>query len=385
MHKSYCFPIGPQHPSLKEPIFLNLYLKGTIVDKADFNLGYAHRGVEEKLEKKTLDSALHAAQRTCGICSQCHSLAFLRTVEGLGKIEVPFKVHLQRIMVAELERIHSHVLWTGVMMHELGLETLFMYYWREREKILDVFDKITGNRVHHSTDLVGTMKMDFTEEDIRMLLNALEEVEPKIIKYRKVLTTHDVIRDRCIGKGLITRKDAEKYGLVGPVARASGVNYDVRVNSPYMGYKEVKVKPVIRKEGDAFARMLVRSDEVLESIRLLRECCKKLPMNEKVPKYVIKIIKEGEGNERVEAPRGENFYFVRIRDTKVARAKIRTPTLANLSFYQKVVEGYDLTDVPVVVMSMDPCISCMERAAVIRNGKREIWTSHELFRGKKDD
>jgi len=163
MHKKYYFPIGPQHPSIKEPIFLKLYLDGTTVERAEFNLGYAHRGVEEKLEDKPLDATLHAVQRTCGICSQCHSLAFLRAVEGIGEIEIPLRVSLQRIVVGELERIHSHLIWAGVMMHELGLETLFMYLLREREKIMDVFDEVTGNRVHHSTDLVGTMKTNFSE------------------------------------------------------------------------------------------------------------------------------------------------------------------------------------------------------------------------------
>ena len=378
------FPIGPQHPSLKEPIFLKLYVEGTVIQKAEFDLGYAHRGVEEKMENKEVDTTLHAVQRTCGICSQCHSMAFLRAVEGIGGIKIPKRVALQRTIIAELERIHSHMLWAGVMMHELGLDTLFMYYMREREKILDVFDELTGNRVHHSADLLGTMKMNFSEEEIEMINSAFDSMKDKLADYRKSVEGHDVIRDRCIGKGKITKSDVIKYGLVGPVARASGVNYDVRVNSPYMGYKFVKVNPIVRKEGDAHARTLVRLDETFESMKIVEEACSKIP-KEPVPKYPVKRISHGQGTGRVEAPRGENFHFVKIDMAKTKRVKIRTPTVANLVMYPKVLQGADITDAPVIVMSMDPCISCMERVAVIRQGKTEVWNSHELSRGKKND
>ncbi|MBN1169956.1 nickel-dependent hydrogenase large subunit [Candidatus Micrarchaeota archaeon] len=383
MHRTM-FPIGPQHPSLKEPIFLKLYVEGTVIEKAEFDLGYAHRGVEEKMENKEIDTTLHAVQRTCGICSQCHSLAFLNAVEPMGQIRIPKRVALQRMVIAELERIHSHMLWSGVMMHEMGLETLFMYYMREREKILDVFDELTGNRVHHSADLIGTMKMNFSEEDIEMISKTFDSMKDKLEDYRRSVEGHDVIRDRCIGKGKITRADAVKYGLVGPVARASGISYDVRVNAPYLGYQFVKVNPVVRTEGDVHARTLVRLDETFESMRIVEEACSKIPKS-KVPKYPVKRIFHGQGAGRVEAPRGENFHFVKIDMAKTKRVKIRTPTVANLVMYPKVLQGADITDAPVIVMSMDPCISCMERVAVIKKGKTEVWSSHELFRGKKHD
>ncbi len=382
MHRTTLFPIGPQHPSLKEPLFLKLYVKGTVVEKAVFDLGYAHRGVEEKMEAKQPDTTLHAVQRTCGICSQCHSLAYLRAVETMAGIEINDRVALQRLIIAELERIHSHLLVTGVMMHEIGLDTLFMYFMREREKVLDVFDELTGNRVHHSADLIGTMKRNFTEDNLNMALESLHAIKGNIGSYRNVVQTNDVIRDRCIGKGRISREDAEKYGLVGPVARSSGISYDVRVNSPYMGYRIVGVKPVIRTEGDAYARTLAKIDEIFVCMDIITQACERMPA-EPVPKYPVKKIAQGQGTGRVEAPRGENFHFVKIENGKTARVKLRTPTLANVVIFPKVLEGMDITDVPVVVMSVDPCISCMERVAVVRDGKSEIWTSHELARGKK--
>ena len=385
MHRKCMLPIGPQHPSLKEPIFLKLYTEGTTVKEAEFSLGYAHRGVEEKLENKQLDATLHAVQRTCGICSQCHSLAFLRAVEGMGGIEIPKRVSLQRIIIAELERMHSHMLWAGVMMHELGLDTLFMYFMREREKILDVFDEVTGNRVHHSADLIGTAKRGFTAEDLELVRKAIEGVRGSLLKYRDVIATHDVITDRCRGKGKISRAEAVRLGLVGPVARSTGIKFDVRVNSPYMGYRMVKVRPVVRSEGDAHARTLSRMDELFESMRIIGEACDLMPRDESIPRYPVKRIASGYGVGRVEAPRGENFHFVKIENAKTARVKLRTPTLANLIIYPRMLKGADITDVPVIVMSLDPCISCMERVAVVRGGETEVWTSHELSRGAKDD
>lgn len=384
MHRTCTFPIGPQHPALKEPLFLKLQVEGTIVREAEFNLGYAHRGVEEKMENKQVDTVLHAVQRTCGICSQCHSMAFLRTVEGIGGIEINERVGLQRVVVAELERIHSHLLWAGAMMHELGLETLFMYFLREREKVLDVFDELTGNRVHHSPDLIGTMKRNFDKKDTEFVLKTLDDIKGSLKGYRESVRSHDVIRDRCVGKGLITKEQAVSMGLVGPVARASGINNDVRVKSPYMGYRDLKIGSVIRTEGDVQARTMNRLDEAFECMKILEQACERIPSCEEIPKYPVKRIAQGEGAARVEAPRGELMHFVRIAMGKTARVKLRTPTLANLIAFPRLLKDVDITDVPIIVMSLDPCISCMERVQVIRDGKKEIWTSHELTRGKKD-
>lgn len=384
MHTSI-FPIGPQHPALKEPLFLKLHLDGSRIEKAEFNLGYTHRGVEKCTEGLFPDSALHAIQRTCGICSQCHSMAHLNAVEPLVGKKIPEKVYLQRLVVAELERIHSHLLWGGVAAHEIGLETLFMYFWREREHILDVFDKLTGQRVHHSFDLIGTNKASWDKDDLDFTIEKLDLIEPEIKELRSVMQRQDVIKSRFIGHGRISNKNAKKLGLVGPVARASGVKYDVRLNDPYQAYamKELKVRPVVRTEGDSYARSLARLDEVFESMRLVRKACKMIDPKEQVPKKPNFFIKDAVGLGRSEAPRGENFHFVKYRDNRIERIKLRTPTLANVIVYSQILQGEDITDVPVIVASLDPCISCMERVAVIRNGKQEVWSSHELFEGRK--
>jgi NADH-quinone oxidoreductase subunit D len=379
------FPIGPQHPALKEPIFLKLHVDGSRIEKAEFNLGYTHRGVEKCIEGSFPDSALHAVQRTCGICSQCHTMAHLNAVEPLIGKEIPEKVHLQRLVVAELERIHSHLLWAGVAAHEIGLETLFMYFWREREHVLDAFDKLTGNRVHHSFDLIGTCKGSWDKEDLDYVIEKLEKIQPEVKELKEVMRKQEVIKSRFIGHGKISNKLANELGLVGPVARASGIKYDVRLNDPYQAYafKELKVRPVIRTEGDSYARSLARLDEVFESIRLVKKACQMIDPKEIVPKKPNFFIKDASSTGRSEAPRGENFHFVKYNANKIERLKLRTPTLANVICYSQILEGEDITDVPVIVASLDPCISCMERVAVLKNGKKEIWSSHELFEGKK--
>lgn len=381
------YPIGPQHPALKEPIFLKLHVDGSRIEKAEFNLGYTHRGVERSAEGYFPDTALHAVQRTCGICSQCHSMAFLNTVEPMINKKIPDKVYLQRLIIAELERMHSHLLWGGVQAHEIGLETLFMYFWREREHVLDCFDRLTGNRVHHSFDLLGTSKKSFDKEDLDFVVNALNKIENEVKELQEVVRTHDVIKSRFIGHGKISNKLAKELDLVGPTARASGIDYDTRKNASYQAYafKELKVKPILRTDGDSYGRSLCRLAEIFESMRLIRKACEMIDPKESIPKKPNFFIADAENAGRSEAPRGENFHFIKIQKNKIIRMKLRTPTLANVIAYSKILQGEDITAVPVIIGSLDPCISCMERVAVIKNGKKEVWNSHELYAGKKHD
>jgi Ni,Fe-hydrogenase III large subunit len=241
--------------------------------------------------------------------------------------------------------------------------------------------------VHHSPDLVGTAKRAFDKKNLDFVLEKLDKIEPELRSLRGVMETNDVITSRYKKHGMISKKTAKELGLVGPVARASGIDYDVRQNAPYMAYamKELKVKTVVRTEGDSWARTMARLDEVFECMRLIRKACEMIDPKEDVPKKRNLFAKGTFGTGRSEAPRGENFHFVKIDNNRIQRQKLRTPTLANVISYSKVLEGEDITDTPVIVGSLDPCISCMERVAVIRDGKKEIWNSHELFEGKKHD
>jgi len=250
-----------------------------------------------------------------------------------------------------------------------------------------VFDEPTGNRVHHSPDLVGTAKRSFGKKELDFMLEKLDTIENEMKDLREVMRTHDVITRRFKKHGNINKKMAKDLGLVGPTARASGINYDVRKNAPYMAYaiKELTVKPVVRDTGDSYTRSMNRLDEIFESMRLLRKAAEMIDPKEAVPKKPPFFVKEGFGMGRSEAPRGENFHFINVENNRIVRMKLRTPTLANVISYSQILEGEDITDVPVIIGSLDPCISCMERVAVIKDKKEEVWNSHELFAGKKHD
>jgi NADH-quinone oxidoreductase subunit D len=370
MHNSQIMPIGPQHPALKEAIFLKFNMKGNMVESVDLNTGYMHKGIERMLDGTTPQKALIRVERICGICSQAHSQCFTNAVEGLlPDLKIPMKARMQRMIMGELERIHSHLLWVGVLIHEIGLQTAFMLFWRERERIMDCFDALTGGRVHHAVNAVGSSKYDFSKEDLKLVKEKLKKVDEFILNHLDVVETHDVIVSRFKGTGVISKKLAEEYNLIGPNGRASGLKTDIRINYPYELYDEFKFKVIVEKEGDVYARMIVRLKEILESIKIIREAMARMPATKLKFNYFNFHIKEGMSVSRVEAPRGELLHFLAVKDNIIQRAKLRTPTFLYMNIYPVILSNIDITDVPVVLESMDPCFSCMERTLVSKNGK----------------
>jgi len=379
MHDIAKMPFGPQHPYSKEPVFFELEVEGSEVVGAEPHLGYIHRGVETIFEGKTVDAVMHAAERICGICPQSHCGAFTRAVEDATDIETTMNVKLQRTMIAELERIHSHVLWAGLMMHEIGLDSMFMYMWREREKILEIFDEITGSRIHHSPNMTGTVKRALTEKDLEFVRKKVDEVNGYIMKNKTTIQRNDVIRERLRGKGIVTKNKAVQWGLVGPVARAAGVEFDLRKNDPYEAYADIDFEMITGNAGCAMDRLAVRLHEINESAKIIQQCCDKYDVMKGVPKKVICNPTDTYTYGRVEAPRGENFHFSHIKNGIISYHKVRTPTLANISTYGPLLVGNDITDVPVIIASMDPCFACMDRVLVVKDGKREELTGHQFM------
>ncbi len=231
MH-DYTIPIGPQHPTLKEPMCIRVSLEGSVIKDAAIRLGYTHKGIEKLLEGKNPDSALYLSQRICGICSAAHENAYTRTIEGIMGFEVEERVKLLRALMMELERMHSHLLWLGVICHEIGYETLFMYFWREREKIIDIFEKIAGGRVHHNFNKIKTVRHDLEHNDDKFILKRVEEVGKSIVPYIVEIKGDNVIKARLKDIGVIDYNDAKRFGLIGPNARASGVSCDIRKYDP---------------------------------------------------------------------------------------------------------------------------------------------------------
>src|SRR5579859_6270832 len=372
-------PIGPQHPALKEPGHFEFGVEGEIVTSASVRLGYAHRGIEKATESRTWIQNLYLLERVCGICSHVHALAYCLGVERLAGVDVPPRAQAIRELVAELERIHSHLLWLGVTAHEAGFEMLFMYAWRDRETVMDVLEGLTGNRVQYSANLLGGVKIDVDAEQTEAIRRGVDFLEGRTQHYLEEVAQDETFLRRTRGIGVMTQVDAEVLGVVGPTARASGVRRDIRTQAPYVAYTQFPVTLSLRHTGDLEARVLVRLLELFESYRVIRVLLDDLPdgpLTARMPRR----IPPGETVSRVEAPRGELFYFIKSNGTdKPERIKVRTPTLCNMASAVHLAVGRYLADVPMLLAGVDPCCSCNDRAVILRGPESDgTWTWSRL-------
>jgi NADH-quinone oxidoreductase subunit D len=364
--EKFIVPIGPQHPALKEPGHFEFSVDGEEVTGATIRLGFVHRGIEKMTESRTWIQNLYMLERVCGICSHVHGIAYTLGVEKLAGVTVPPRAQAIRTIVLELERIQSHMLWLGVAAHEGGFDTLFMYSWRDRETVMDLFELISGNRVQHSVNLVGGVKYDITPEQKQKVLDGLNYLEGRIQYYEKIITTDDTFLGRTRNVGKMTKEEATLLGAVGPTARASGVERDVRVESPYASYPGHPVNIVLDEGGDLTSRFIVRIREMFESIRVIREILTNLPESELTVR-VPRRIPAGEVISRVEAPRGELFYYIKSAGGENPyRIKIRTPSLCNWGTISSVAVGHKLADMPMLLVGIDPCFSCNDRLVTVR-------------------
>jgi ech hydrogenase subunit E len=373
----FTISIGPQHPALKEPGSFQFTVDGEIVTKAYVRLGYAHRGIEKACEQRNWIQDLYLLERICGICSHVHAMAYCLTVEQLAHVEVPPRAQAIRVLVAELERIHSHFLWIGVSAHEAGFDTLFMYSWRDRETVMDLLERLTGNRVNYSANILGGVKCDIDKEQTAAILAGLSFLEERAHHYYDVLTTDSMFLQRTRGIAVMSRAQAEVMGAIGPTARASNVARDVRVESPYAAYRQNPVNMALDTRGDLEARFVVRVNELFESFRLIRQILDTLPESELAVRLPRRI-PAGEAVMRLEAPRGELFYFIKSNGTdKPERVKVRTPTICNMTSVIKLAVGHQLADVPMILAGIDPCFSCNDRTVQVQdvgNGSSSLMT-----------
>jgi NADH-quinone oxidoreductase subunit D len=365
--EKFIVPIGPQHPALKEPGNFEFTVDGEIVTDAAVRLGFVHRGIEKACESRNYTQDLYLLERVCGICSHVHATAFVLGVEKLAGVQAPPRAEAIRVLAAELERIHSHLLWFGVAAHEAGFDTLFMYTWRDREVVMDILETLSGSRVHYSVNILGGVKIDIDQKLSDVIRKDMDFLEERTEYYMKVVTTDDTFLGRTRGIGSLSKDRAKLLGAVGPTARASGVKRDIRVNAPYSGYKEFPVKMVIDQTGDLEARFVVRLKELYESYRLIREILEKIQPGE-ITTRIKRKIPEGEVISRVEAPRGELFYYIKSNGTEMPdRVKVRTPSLCNWGTITDVAVGHKLADMPMLLAGIDPCFSCNDRMVEIRS------------------
>lgn len=380
--EKFILPIGPQHPALKEPGHFEFTVDGEIITDATVRLGYAHRGIEKAVESRNWTQNLYLLERICGICSHVHAMAYTLGVEQLAGVTAPPRAQAIRELVAELERIHSHMLWLGVSAHEAGFDTLFMYSWRDRETVMDTLEALTGNRVHYSANVLGGVKFDINAEQADTIRKAVDFLEERTKHYLDVVTSDEMFLRRTRGIGTMTKDQAEALGVVGPTARASGAERDIRVESPYAAYADFPVTPVMAESGDLEARFVVRIKELFESYRIIRAILDKLPEGDLTIRMPRKI-KEGETISRVEAPRGELFYFLKSNGSdKAERIHVRTPTVCNMASVVSLAVGHQLADAPMILAGIDPCFSCNDRMVVINRVGRDHdhWTWEDLRR-----
>ncbi len=354
-------PFGPQHPVLAEPIQLELTLRDEVVVDATPGLGFVHRGIEAASERRTYAEDLPLLERICGICSVAHAVAYAQAVEAMAGVEIPRRARLLRTFWFELTRVHSHLLWLGLAADAIGFEALFQSCWRIREQVLDLFALTAGNRVILGVVALGGVRRDIDPSMAAAVRDGLDAVERGLAELAPLVVGNEATAARLAGVAPVSRDEAQRLGLVGPMVRASGVASDVRT-SRYAAFDELDFEPVVEEGGDALARTVVRWREVPDAIRLCRESLDRLrglpwQLTVRVPEHLT-----GQATSRVEAPRGELFYYV-VADGGVhpLRVRVRTPTFANLAAVVRMLPGTQMAAVPVGLLSIDPCLSCTER------------------------
>lgn len=359
MGKRTVVPFGPQHPVLPEPIHLDLVLEDETVVEAIPQIGYIHRGLEKLVEKKDYQQYTFVAERICGICSFMHGMGYCMAIESIMDVEIPERAKFLRTIWAELSRIHSHLLWLGLSADAFGFESLFMHSWRLREQVLDIFEETTGGRVIFSVCDIGGVRKDISAEVLAKIDGIMSRFDKEVKEITDVFLNDDSVKHRTQGVGVLSKEMAHNLGAVGPMARASGIRHDMREEG-YAAYGKLNFEPIIETAGDSYARTVVRIREVFQSIDLIRQCIAMIPDGEISVK--VKGNPDGEHFTRIEQPRGEVVYYAKANGSKfLDRVRVRTPTFANIPALLETLKGCALADVPILILTIDPCISCTER------------------------
>jgi len=358
---TYNIPIGPIHVVLEEPIYFKLQVDGETVVGLDINAGHVHRGIEFLTMQRNFYQNLTLTERVCSLCSNNHPFTYCMALEKLAGIQIPVRAEYLRTIADEIKRIASHLFNIGLIPHIIGFDSLFMHVMEVRETMQDLKESVFGNRMNLSVNTIGGVRYDITDEQSKYISKTLEELKKPLEEITKICRTDASIRRRTVGVGVLPKDKAIEYGVVGPVARASGLDYDVRVVNPYAAYDKIKVNPAVEQNGDVFSRLLVRLQETAESIRIIEQGLKDMP-DGSTDLGCMPDIPAGEAIAKSEAPRGELIYYVRTNGTPIPeRIKWRVPTYPNWAALNVMMPGHKIADISVIIGSIDPCISCTER------------------------
>ncbi|EFC92449.1 NADH-ubiquinone oxidoreductase chain 49kDa [Dethiosulfovibrio peptidovorans DSM 11002] len=394
--KTYKLPIGPVHVGLKEPITAWLDIEGEHIKDAVIRPGAIHRGVEFMARERNPIQVIYLAERVCGICSFSHAIAFVKAVEDAAQIEVPIRAQYIRSMVLELERIHSHILWSGVACYTIGFDSAFHLGMMLREKVMDVLEALSGNRVNYAVTTVGGVRWDVTPAVVRTVMDMIHYYRNEFASFYEAAINDPVVKARLRDVGVLTTEQAIKYCALGPTSRGSGVRADVRWSAPYDAYCDIHVEPVVPQDytgevhGDVYDRFLVRVYEVLQSLDILEKIMEGLPegsitFEPKVNKLLTVLKKaEGVGYGCIEAPRGDDTHAVGLKaqQENVQWWKVRAPTYSNAVSWPLMFKDNELADAPLIINSIDPCISCMERMVLsdTSSGTKSVVTKADLLK-----
>lgn len=374
-----------------------LEVEGEKVVNTDIVVGQVHRSIEWLgMNRNNPVQTLYLAERICGICNICHPFCLAMAVEQAANITPPDRAEYIRVIAAEMERIHSHILWAGVAAHEIGFDTVFYLTWRVREEIMDLIEYVFGNRVTKAVFQFGGVRRDITAEQLPRIRKSLDYYKSIFEHLRRVLLEDRTVQMRTRNVGVLSKEDALKLLAVGPTGRASGVSKDVRQDQPYSAYADLNVKAITPDivtgtvVGDVYDRIIVRLFEIKQSVEIIEECIARMPegpvMSEPKMPRLLRLLTDaaGEGVGRVEAPRGEDIHYVRLEAGRstLATWKVRAPSYVNLMAVPTMLQGMQIADVPIVFASIDPCQSCTNRIVITdrATGRKSVVGYEELHR-----
>ncbi len=361
--QEYFINMGPQHPSTHGVLRLVLSLDGEIIRKVEPHLGYIHRSIEKMCEHDSYQQIVHLTDRMDYLSCHINNEAVCLCVERALELEVSDRIKVIRTIIAELTRLSSHQLWWGVMGMDLGAITSFLYGFRDRELITDIFEETCGARLTMNYNIPGGLMFDIHPNFQKRTKDFLTHFKKKLPEYDTLLSNNVIFRQRTEGIGILSKEDAISYGVTGPSGRASGFSCDIRKHEPYSGYPTIKVNEILRDEGDCFARYKCRIDEMWESMRIIEELIDNIPEGEyKMPTKVVIKLPKGEYYQKVETARGEfGVYIISEGQKNPYRLKFRSPGFSNLSALDHMARGSKIADLVAIMSTLDLVIPDIDR------------------------
>ena len=355
--------MGPQHPSTHGVLRLVLSLEGETVTGCTPVIGYLHRGIEKILENRPVMGGIRYMDNADYLSPMLSEIAYAGAVEQLMNMEPPRRAQYIRLLVGEMQRIASHLVATGTYLMDLGAVTPILWAFRDREGILSMFEALGGSRFNVNYMRVGGVLHDFPKGWLAQCETFLDQLEKNMVEMEQLITGNEIFEARTQGVGYIDPQQAIAYGLTGPILRACGVNWDLRVHRPYMAYREVPVNIQVHQEGDCYARYRVRMQEIVESIRLCREAIDKMPGGPIGTRTPIALRPpRGETYFGIESSKGElGVYFISDGSEYPWRAKLRGPSFVNLQVLPELLRGHKMSDVIAIMGSLDLVLGEVDR------------------------